>query len=189
MNFSDILYFTSYPRNMGIGILLPFIIEYFQKLNIFSDPINLSKKISVIIIIFYVSFFTVLSSWFNYKNIPKFTQNDSFNKYSGLLTILNNIEYDPNTALYIPKTNNSYWDWQKDWPRSIYFIIPAISGMPQVQSIPTDSVYIDYSFNYYKSVVLSQSLDDVLLNAKSLGYNKLLVINNELGIDTLYIQK
>lgn len=94
-----------------------------------------------------------------------------------LVLDLENFKFDPQGVFYIPRSNISFWSWQEK-NSSNSFIVPALSGMPQLYGF-NSSVIPGYGFPEYSGIRLPKDFNEVKAEAKRLGYKKIYLIEND----------
>jgi hypothetical protein len=89
-------------------------------------------------------------------------------------------------ALYIPKTNRTYWDMRQVGPGATPFIAPALSGMAMVDGLPEYEdigwAAIGWGYPQYSLPAAPQvpreMLEEALQKARSHGFRTLLVFRD-----------
>ncbi len=88
-----------------------------------------------------------------------------------------------NLALYIPKTNRSYWDMRQVGAGSTPFIAPALAGVPMVEGLPEyDDIgwaAVGWGYPQYNLPTApeppTEILDEAIEKARGGGFHELLV--------------
>ena len=122
--------------------------------------------------------------------------NSNFSKEYRLITLLYNIgklsnSYKKETALYIPKTLEVYWNLSCD-SHMPPFVAPAIANMAMIEGMPirNNSCYThftDYGFNTYyirgiKAEWMEMVHGKICQKAKQKGFKRIIEINeNKMG--------
>ena len=115
----------------------------------------------------------------------------NFIKEYKLITLLSNLsklsnQYKKNTALYIPKTLDVYWNLSCD-SHMPPFVAPAIANMAMIEGLPmrTTSCYShldDYGYSTYKlrgiiAKWMKMDHDIICQKAKQKGFERIIEIN------------
>ena len=131
-------------------------------------------------------------------------QNSNFNKEYEIVSLLyklseNSHGFKKETAIYIPKDLDAYWDMSCD-THMAPFIAPAIANMAMIEGLPMlndgrESCYthlLEYGYNRYyqvgkKAQYIQMTRDEICERAKKEGFVRVIEIteNDEVGIVTI----
>ena len=135
-----------------------------------------------------LKYMDVLTAYDNVKNIDLY--NSKFIKEFQLISLLFEIEgksnsYKRETALYIPKIFDVYWNLSCD-SHMPSFVAPAITNMAMIEGLPIkDSScykhFLDYGYNTYyllekNAVLLDMTQQQICERAKKEGFKRVIKI-------------
>lgn len=177
----DIYYFVSYQFFLGTVIVIPYFF------NLFPERILSLKSIPVKIFIFsslvFYSLFPIEQLYQKYFQLAaeknSIISEALVNKNYVFFKKLDSYPYKKNSAFYIPKNDTAYYNMQKYRPLGIYFAIPAIAGLPQLYSIPDSAAQLNYNFSSYAKIKFPNSQEEVVSEAKKLGFSHLYLVNKK----------
>ena len=128
----------------------------------------------------------------SYMNISHLNPlNSNFSKEYKLITLLSSFsklsnQYKRNTALYIPKTLDVYWNLSCD-SHMPPFVAPAIAYIAMIEGMPLKrnscySHFTDHGYNtYYLRGIVAKWMEmdhvKICLKAKRNGFNRIIEIN------------
>ncbi len=195
---SHLMFFTSFTYTITTIFLVPLILIYTKYFLGNIKIIKKSKQLLILILTVFIFIYNFEGFYKGYARIPKseIQIKENSKKYLNLVTKLNNLKYDKNTVLYVPKTNTLFWNkWQKrtsSWnektPNPYYFIIPALTGMSQLYAINYKG-YNNFNFGRYKKIKNPTDFSEVITEAKRLNYKKIIVITDSLNLKTYKISE
>ncbi len=196
-NPSDVSYFVSVQYYLS----MPFIIYFlFIKYNQFKS----SEKVRQIFLLSIV-FLSILSrpdllkykdGFFQFMDVKKKSEKLSDKQIilKKFLLDINKLEKEINkqhVCIYIPQTEDWYYNSQKRFPRAAPFITPSISGIPMIGGIPDRVLNLenyDYGYFYYDiQNATINNMNQALKTANYKGFNKLIkyeLIAGELDRET-----
>ena len=146
-----------------------------------------------------LKFSDILSSFSRISNIDPHTSN--FKKENQIISLLYEIGKKPNsykreTALYIPKTLDVYWNLSCD-SHMPPFVAPAITNMAMIEGLPMrdsscythflDYGYITYNLLGKKAAILEMSHEQICIRAEQEGFLRVIEITENNAGDIVTI--
>lgn len=183
----DIYYFSSYQYFLGIVIGIPYVYHLIPE-SIKNIHLNKIRIILLATFIFYSlfliePFYTKCATIAADKN--RIIQNSMSNKNYIFIKNILSYTYKKNSVFYIPKENMEFWQMQTYCPLGQYFVIPATTGLPQLFSIPDSASNKGQCFTGYPKIQNPKSLNEVIVEAKKLGYSNLYIVDRNLKIEQI----
>jgi hypothetical protein len=184
---TEIFQFVTYQFFLGLAIGIPIILK---TANESSFDLHRYHNRLIIITVIFISFVITIPELLEKKNRMKkeateIIANLSTSTEFNFVQKIAKSDFEKSGVFYIPKDNSIFWTWQKFRPDGVYFIIPAVTGLPQLYSLPDDNEKTFYSFGNYSSVLKPGSPADVKTEAKRLGYKYLYLVNDQLEIEII----
>lgn len=203
-NSSGVFYFYDIQRWIAIILILSCLnTKYISDKTIIRINSNKKRikdnffKILLISIVSFLIIFNVFDSPYNYlrfnhslrknivENLLKEDNGIMLSRYK-LLEILNSLNQMPleikrQTIIYVPQSNNIYWDLNVF--RGDSFIIPAVTGivmidgMPEIDGDSMPSWYYGYSDYQQRLTSKDYSIGEIYDKAEEKGFKYLIIIN------------
>lgn len=196
------LIFISLLLSFGLGLLFAsrkddslYFASTFYFLNIIAILLFVNLKINNNISTKRVSFISIIILLFSLFMTPQFAmikynsyneKNASLEKNKHLISELAHnlltLKYEEGTIIYIPPSENWYYNSQNN-SISSPFIATSLSELPSLINLTEDQLNSNhYSFPFYKKVYKNcRNIEEAITQAKKLDYKKLIIYNSNNG--------